>query len=154
MKRTYPNLAAFLEDTDTTLQTFADLIGTWPSYVSMVKDGKRTPSLPLAIRIAEIARIPIASLVATTTTHAREWTGETTLECSGALHSEGDADQSQGDGDKAMPHHHGSCHGPAAAVPVTMALDHVVDTRSGYIGRSVAALPSRVLDPALRPPQA
>ena len=95
-----------------------------------------------------------ASLVATTTTHAREWTGETTLECSGALHSEGDADQSQGDGDKAMPHHHGSCHGPAAAVPVTMALDHAGDTRSGYIGRSVAALPSRVLDPALRPPQA
>lgn len=66
VKRTYPNLAAFLEDTDTTLQTFADLIGTWPSYVSMVKDGKRTPSLPMAIRIAEIARIPIASLVATT----------------------------------------------------------------------------------------
>lgn len=94
------------------------------------------------------------SLVATTTTHAREWTGDTTLECSGALHSEGDADQSQGDADKAMPHHHGSCHGPAAAVPVTMALDPAVDGGSGYIGRRVAALPSRALDPALRPPQA
>ncbi|WP_347271415.1 hypothetical protein [Rhizorhabdus histidinilytica] len=94
------------------------------------------------------------SLAATTTTHAREWISETTLECSGAVHSDGDADQSQGDGDKAVPHHHGSCHGPAAPVPVNMALDHAVDTGSDYIGRGVAALPSRALDPALRPPQA
>ncbi|MHA3793464.1 hypothetical protein [Sphingomonas sp. YL-JM2C] len=94
------------------------------------------------------------SLVATTTTHAREWISETTIECSGAVHSDGDADQSQGDSDKAMPHHHGSCHGPAAPVPASMALDHGVATASDYVGRRAAALPSRALDPALRPPQA
>lgn len=62
--RTYPNLAAYLRDTHTTQEAFAEDMGIAPSYVSMILRGERTPSLPIALRIAERARIPLESLTA------------------------------------------------------------------------------------------
>lgn len=57
------------------------------------------------------------SLLATTTVHAQEFPGAEAVDCSGFVHSEGDADESQGDADKGIPHHHASCHSAAAFVP-------------------------------------
>ena len=59
----------------------------------------------------------IASLTTAATLHASEFLGATSIECSGYVHSEGDADQTPGDADKATPHHHGNCHGATALIP-------------------------------------
>ena len=59
----------------------------------------------------------LTSLTAVTTLHAREFPGAVSVDCSGYVHSEGDTDQTRGDAEKAMPHHHGSCHGAAAFMP-------------------------------------
>lgn len=96
-----------------------------------------------------------SSLVVTATVHARELPGALTIECSGTVHSDGDADQSQGDSDKSVPHHHGSCHGPSLNVPATDGLSataRVSDMRP--FPRSDIATASRLVDPALRPPAA
>ncbi|RVT95046.1 hypothetical protein EOD43_04150 [Sphingomonas crocodyli] len=96
-----------------------------------------------------------SSLVMTATVHAREIPGPVTVECSGAVHSEGDADQSQGDSDKAIPHHHGSCHGQAMNLPATEAISLAHYDRDMRL-RSAADLgiPSSPVEPGLRPPAA
>lgn len=96
-----------------------------------------------------------SSLVMTATVHAREIPGPVTIECSGTVHSDGDTDQSQGDADKAMPHHHGTCHGQSLDVPATDAMpsmSHLGDMRPSPAPVSVFA--SHLVDPALRPPAA
>jgi len=96
-----------------------------------------------------------SSLMMTATVHARETPGPVTIECSGAVHSDGDADQSQGDADKAMPHHHGTCHGQSLNVPATGLLSAV--PRAGdmqLFPAPDAATASHLVDPALRPPAA
>ncbi|TVV74353.1 hypothetical protein [Sphingomonas solaris] len=96
-----------------------------------------------------------SSLVVTATVHAREIPGPVTIECSGAVHSDGDADQSQGDADKAMPHHHGTCHGQSLNVPAT---DEVVSMAraTGLLPSPAVVSPmaSHLVDAALRPPTA
>lgn len=57
------------------------------------------------------------SMLTTTLVHALEVPSAPNIECSGYVHSDGDMDQTQGDTDKAMPHHHGGCHGSSAFVP-------------------------------------
>ena len=107
-------------------------------------------------RILRLFFVLIASsLVMTATVHAREMPGPNLVECSGTVHSDGDADQSQGDSDKAIPHHHGTCHGQAIQVPASGNLPW---------SRAVAGLlrgagndrflASATVDPALRPPTA
>ena len=94
-----------------------------------------------------------SSLVVTATVHARELPGPMMIECSGTVHQDGDADQSQGDADKAIPHHHGTCHGQAMQVPSGGEL-LLGQTLAGTLG-SVAddhMLASAGTDPALRPP--
>lgn len=96
-----------------------------------------------------------SSLVVTATVHARELPGTLTIECSGAVHTEGDADQSQGDSDKAVPHHHGTCHGHSLNVPASDGLPAaaLLSDRRPLPG-SDSATASRLVDPALRPPAA
>lgn len=96
-----------------------------------------------------------SSMVMAATVHAREIPGPATIECSGAVHSEGDADQSQGDADKAMPHHHGTCHGQTLNVPATDVLPSM--TRGDSLRpfpAPASAIASHLVDPALRPPTA
>lgn len=96
-----------------------------------------------------------SSLVMSATVHAREWPGSATIECSGTVHSEGDSDQSPGDADKGMPHHHGTCHGQPLDITASDELSPMLratalrpfSTLDGF-GRS------RAVDPALRPPTA
>ncbi|NIJ18301.1 hypothetical protein [Sphingobium vermicomposti] len=96
-----------------------------------------------------------SSLVVTATVHAQERPGAPTIECSGAVHSDGDADQSQGDSDKAVPHHHGTCHGPSLNVPAKDELSAMVRAAGMRpFPASDTAIESRAVDPALRPPSA
>jgi hypothetical protein len=96
-----------------------------------------------------------SSLVVTATVHAQEILGSLTIECSGTVHSDGDADQSQGDSDNALPHHHGSCHSPSLNVPATDEMSGAMRASSMRpFPASDNVLASRLLDPALRPPAA
>lgn len=61
----YVNLSEFLAKTGTTCESFAARLGVGAPYVSMLARGLRTPSLPLAMRIASEASIPIESLLPT-----------------------------------------------------------------------------------------
>lgn len=63
MPKKYRTLGEFLEATGTTQVDFADRVGILQSTVSRIVNGARTPSLELAIRIAEEANIPLESLV-------------------------------------------------------------------------------------------
>jgi len=107
-------------------------------------------------RILRLFLLLIASsLVMTATIHAREIPGPVTIECSGAVHSEGDADQSPGDLDQAMPHHHGTCHGSSLDLPASGALASMTGTdRLQPFPAPTSAFASRLVDPALRPPAA
>jgi transcriptional regulator with XRE-family HTH domain len=61
--KTYRNLAAFLRGTHLTQEAFAAQVDVAPSFISMLVRGERQPSLPVALRIAERARIPVESLL-------------------------------------------------------------------------------------------
>jgi len=95
----------------------------------------------------------LSSFLATAALHAAEISGPVTMECSGYVHDEGDADQSQGDADKGVPHHHANCHGGASFLPsrdmdpqLRSALKECVPAaRSQGLGRWIAG-------PDLRPP--
>jgi hypothetical protein len=96
-----------------------------------------------------------SSLMTTAVVHAQEWGRAATLECTGAMHIDGDADSTAPDADSAVPHHHGTCHGPIldlASVDADSQLAFESDIRL-YPAR-FAALAARAVDPALRPPTA
>lgn len=63
MEASYPDLATFLEQTDTTQAEFAARVGVQQSLISRLVNGTRRPSFALALRIAAEARIPIESLM-------------------------------------------------------------------------------------------
>lgn len=63
MAEHFKNLSEYLERTETRLEDFAARVGVGTPYVSMLANGQRRPSLPLAIKIAAEARIPIESLL-------------------------------------------------------------------------------------------
>ncbi len=120
-----------------------------------------TPALPCPKR-GRVSRVfclflmlIASSLVTTWTVHAREFSGLTTIECNGAVHSEGDADQSQGDTDKAIPHHHGTCHGSSLDAPAGGTLTPMARTDGlRPFPAPTSSFTSRLVDPALRPPAA
>jgi len=96
-----------------------------------------------------------SSLVMAATVHAREMPGPVTIECSGTVHRDGDADQSQGDADKAMPHHHGTCHGQSLNLPAGDMLPATARVDSlRPLPAPDSATASHPVDPALRPPAA
>lgn len=95
------------------------------------------------------------SLAMTTTIHAREISATTTIECSGVVHYEGDADQSPPDSDKAVPHHHGGCHGQFVGLPATLPIGaEPASADMPSIVTIFSALPSYGAGPPLRPPAA
>lgn len=59
------NLREHLDQSGETQQEFAARVGVTQSYVSRILAGERVPSLQLALRIANAAEIPVASLVDT-----------------------------------------------------------------------------------------
>lgn len=96
-----------------------------------------------------------ASVMVSATVHASELPREVMIDCGGSVHGDGDADQSQGDSDKATPHHHGTCHSSAMAVPpATMLTDAWTSREQRPAARSDQAPPSGTIAPGLRPPNA
>lgn len=100
----------------------------------------------------------VASLTATAAVHAGEFsssftTSATTIECSGYVHSDGDQDQSQGDADGSLPHHHGGCHGVASLVSARSIVPILFDLRSApAVFVDSTALGRWSPGPDLRPP--
>ncbi|UIJ43514.1 hypothetical protein LZK98_10395 [Sphingomonas cannabina] len=95
------------------------------------------------------------SLVTTAVVHARELQVPVTLECTGEVHSADDRDQSTGDADNGLPHHHGTCQGPALALPSKDDAPGVLLVASARPTAAASrALVSHPVDPALRPPNA
>ena len=95
------------------------------------------------------------SMTTTATVHARELPAPVSIECTGVVHQDGDSDQSQGDADKAAPHHHGTCHGQIADVPVTEAFAYsFFGDDLGPLLRGDSSRPSSPAEPGLRPPSA
>jgi transcriptional regulator with XRE-family HTH domain len=62
-RRTYPDLAAFFEESDTTQAEFAARINKSQSYVSKVRHGVIEPNLGDALVIAREAGVPLESLI-------------------------------------------------------------------------------------------
>lgn len=70
-------------------------------------------------------------------------------------HTQGDSDEVPADSDKGYPHHHFSCHGDHIAARLDCEAVVLADARSQRAEADrLIPLPSRVGDPALRPPQA
>jgi hypothetical protein len=95
----------------------------------------------------------VASFTTSAAVHASEFSNATTLECSGYVHTDGDADETQGDADRAVPHHHGSCHGAASVLPTKLFAPIYIDLRK--VKKSVAnssPLGLWTTGPDLRPP--
>jgi transcriptional regulator with XRE-family HTH domain len=65
MKRAYPNLRAFMDATGATQAKVALDTGTSQATISRVLNGKKHPSLALALAIAAYANIPVESLAPT-----------------------------------------------------------------------------------------
>lgn len=97
--------------------------------------------------------ILLVSLTAATAIHARELAGAFDIECSGYVHSETDDDQSPEGADRAVSHHHGSCHGAAAFLPAKGAAPSIVAFLNAPILSSDRAVLGRwISGPDLRPP--
>lgn len=126
-----------------------------PSY-AMTLAGISFRSRHMLRRLCSLLLVMIASsLVLTATIHAREVSGQILMDCAGVVHEDGDADQSQGDADKAMPHHHSTCHGPTLDIPDTRDL-YSLGEASGLhpFPAPQSALAFYRTGPALRPPAA
>lgn len=95
----------------------------------------------------------LASLIATATVHAQEFSPSPALECAGYIHTEGDADQSPGDSDKAVPHHHTSCQSAPVSSPTRIIRERRLRPLVVATPNYVSALTHRWSNgPGLRPP--
>lgn len=63
-KAGFRDLQDFFKKTGTTQEDLALRLGVTPSYVSMIANRHRQPSLRTALRIVKIARVPLETLVA------------------------------------------------------------------------------------------
>jgi transcriptional regulator with XRE-family HTH domain len=63
-RHTFRNLRHYFAFSGVTQQEFARHLGLTQSYLSYLVNGKRTASLPTAIRIASLADIPVETLIA------------------------------------------------------------------------------------------
>lgn len=60
------SLAEFIEQSGISQTALATLLGVTPSAISKMASGQRTPSLALAVRIADLTGVPVANLLAAT----------------------------------------------------------------------------------------
>lgn len=62
-RKAFPTLKAFLDETGMPQQVLAKRAGIAQSHISMIVSGERTPRLPLALKLARIANVPVESLI-------------------------------------------------------------------------------------------
>ncbi|ATY31957.1 hypothetical protein [Sphingomonas psychrotolerans] len=95
-----------------------------------------------------------SSLMTTTTAHAQESYSAAEFSCGGAAHAEGDADEVPADGDRSVPHHHGTCHGHnLTATSASASLSPMTIVREAPDASGASRLARRTIDPALEPPR-
>jgi len=89
-------------------------------------------------------------------THAAEAAGGRIADFQVAVHAPGDGDEVPGDGDNALPHHHGSCHGHDIGAPILppSAAFHCTTGRAPQAMADDRVLIAAEGSVALRPPQA
>lgn len=63
MKQRYRTLNDYFEQTGTTHQALADRLGVTAAYVSMMRAGKRQPSLGMALRLHNETGVPLEALL-------------------------------------------------------------------------------------------
>lgn len=95
----------------------------------------------------------VSSFVTSASLHAAEMAGPVTIECSGYVHSDGDFDETQGDADKGVPHHHAGCQGGISALPSRELVPDIYQLLHAPVPAArVAALGRWISGPDLRPP--
>ena len=62
-RKTYPNLATYIEKTGDTQTRIAILVGTSQATISRVVNGTYVPRPQLALRLSRYARVPLDSFV-------------------------------------------------------------------------------------------
>ncbi len=98
----------------------------------------------------------VTSLMVSSVVYAGEFTSAASIDCSGFVHSDADgdtdADQSQGDPDRAAQHH-GTCHyAPATLVAPHFAVSAIMPRASPLPFGNEAGVVRRNPGPGLRPP--
>jgi transcriptional regulator with XRE-family HTH domain len=63
MRKAYPNLRAYLDAEGIQQAAFAKVVNISEPMLSQILRGGRCPSLPVAIRIAREANVPVESLL-------------------------------------------------------------------------------------------
>lgn len=62
-RKAFPSLQAYFEETGLAQHTIAKRAGITQAHMSNILSGERTPSLPLALKLAKIANVPVESLL-------------------------------------------------------------------------------------------
>jgi transcriptional regulator with XRE-family HTH domain len=62
-RRAYPNLEMYFRKSGVSQRALAKRVGVDPTYISLIRNGHRVPSLKIAAKIAELANVPIESLL-------------------------------------------------------------------------------------------
>lgn len=62
-RKAYPSLKAYFEETGTSQYVIAKRVGITQPHLSNILSGARTPSLPLALKLARLANVPVETLV-------------------------------------------------------------------------------------------
>lgn len=94
----------------------------------------------------------VMSLVASTTLHARELPGLTSIECTGTVHAGSEQQPSSDSPDKGMAHHHG-CHSASSFLPSEGPFSYSFDPPLNLVpAASATVLSCWQSGPDLRPP--
>ena len=75
-RRAYSNLSQYFEKTGDTQQAFAERVGVAQSHISRILNGVAEPSLDLALQIADLANIPVESLLHNANSESRHSGGD------------------------------------------------------------------------------
>jgi len=62
-RKAFPTLHAYMDEMAVSQRTLAKRAGITQAHLSMILSGDRTPSLPLALKLARIANIPVETLI-------------------------------------------------------------------------------------------
>lgn len=93
-----------------------------------------------------------ASLIASTTIHARELPGGVSAACVDVVHDEQDQSPSPSDPEKGVAHHHG-CHSASSCMPGESPAGPSFDPTARFFAPSLSTtLAGRHAGPDLRPP--
>lgn len=118
-----------------------------PPAKSLMPEAMSRWGLPLLLILL------LSSFMAASALHAAEIAGPVTMECSGYVHSDGDADESQGDADKGVSHHHSNCQGGASFLPSRDLTPQLQSHRKEPVRANQShALGRWISGPDLRPP--